>query len=539
MQKQAPTLGRLFVMVAFALSCFGLLLFLWLAFGGSIPLEPRGWRFEAQFSEATQLAKQADVRISGVPVGKVTDIQLARNGRSTVTIQLKRQYAPIPRDSRAILRQKTLLGETYVELTPGTPNSPKLKEGGMLPVGNVAPTVELDEIFRALDAKTRQSFQIWMQSLAEGTLGRGQSINDAFGTLSPLATDANQLLQILVSQTAAVQKLISNTGEVFTALSERDGQLSSLITNANKVFQTTANRNADLQALFVVLPTFERESRLTLRALTAFAHNTNPLVTQLRPAARQLSPLLIDLSRLAPDLKTFFVQLNPLITSSRTGLPALREFLRELPPLLGQLDPFTRQIIPIFTGLVFYKQEINAFFANTVAATQASEPNPNGRGLLHYLRTTNPINPENLAVQSHRLATNRPNAYQFPGAFSALGSGLNVYENRQCNGSNFLQPFSPSQIAGLPSTVAPVTGALPPVPVLGGLPSGATGAGPQIITQSLAQLINQFAFGGASSGSQVAAPPCKLQGDFPSQGQVPPGQPSTTHYPRVWAAGPP
>ena len=508
MQKQAPTLGRLFVMVAFALSCFGLLLFLWLAFGGSIPLSPRGWRFEAQFSEATQLAKQADVRISGVSVGKVEDIQLAKDGRSTVTMQLKRQYAPLPVNAHAILRQKTLLGETYVELTPGSPNAPKLKEGGMLPVGNISPTVELDEIFRAFDARTRQSFQTWMESLAEGTLGRGQSINDAFGTLSPLAVDANQLVQILNSQQGAVQKLVSNTGVVFSALSERDGQLTSLISNANRVFQTTANRNTDLQALFTVFPTFEHESQVTLRALTAFALNTNPLVTELRPAARQLSPLLVDTAKLAPDLKTFFVQLNPLITSSRTGLPALRDFLRELPPLLGQLDPFTRQLNPILGAFPFYKRELNAFFADTVAATNASEPNPNGKGLLHYLRTTNPINPENLAVQSHRLSTNRPNPYEFPGAFANLKSGLPVYENRQCNGSNFLQPLLPSAIGGL-------------------------------ITPGLNQLINQFAFGGVSSGSQVAAPPCNLQGGFPSQGQVPAGQPSVTHYPHVWAAGPP
>ena len=54
MQKQAPTLGRLLVMVAFALSCFGLLLFLWLAFGGSIPLAPKGYRFYAAFPSATQ-----------------------------------------------------------------------------------------------------------------------------------------------------------------------------------------------------------------------------------------------------------------------------------------------------------------------------------------------------------------------------------------------------------------------------------------------------------------------------------------------------
>ena len=55
MQKQAPTIGRLLVMAGFALSCFGLLLFLWLAFGGSIPLAPKGYRFQTSFGEATQL----------------------------------------------------------------------------------------------------------------------------------------------------------------------------------------------------------------------------------------------------------------------------------------------------------------------------------------------------------------------------------------------------------------------------------------------------------------------------------------------------
>src|SRR3989441_11882240 len=114
MQKQAPTLGRMLVMVGFALSCFGLLLFLWLAFGGPIPRWPEGYRFQTSFGEAAQLAKEADVRISGVSVGKVKDIATTPNGRSKVTIQLESKYAPIPRDTKAILRQKTLLGETYV-----------------------------------------------------------------------------------------------------------------------------------------------------------------------------------------------------------------------------------------------------------------------------------------------------------------------------------------------------------------------------------------------------------------------------------------
>src|SRR3954451_16181672 len=154
MQKQAPTLGRLLVMVGFALSCFGLLLFLWLAFGGPIPLQPKGYRFTTSFGEATQLAKEADVRVSGVPVGKVKTIETQSDGRSQAVIEIDAKYAPIPKDTQAILRQKTLLGETYVELTPGDKRSGTIKDGGRIPRAQVAPTVELDEIFRAFDAKT-------------------------------------------------------------------------------------------------------------------------------------------------------------------------------------------------------------------------------------------------------------------------------------------------------------------------------------------------------------------------------------------------
>src|SRR6187397_2565341 len=131
MVKDAPGIGKIAAMILFALTCFGLLLFLWLAFGGAIPLKPKGYRFQATFAEATQLAREADVRISGVPVGKVKDIEPdKRTGLSLVTIELQSRYAPLPSDARAILRQKTLLGETYVELTPGTRSAKKIPEGG-------------------------------------------------------------------------------------------------------------------------------------------------------------------------------------------------------------------------------------------------------------------------------------------------------------------------------------------------------------------------------------------------------------------------
>src|SRR5215467_203076 len=102
MQKQAPSLLKICTMVVFALTCFGLLLFLWLSFGGPVPLKPNGYEFKVAFPEATQLGLEADVRVAGVSVGKVRakDIDSAHPNRTVATIEVERKYAPIARDAR-------------------------------------------------------------------------------------------------------------------------------------------------------------------------------------------------------------------------------------------------------------------------------------------------------------------------------------------------------------------------------------------------------------------------------------------------------
>ena len=119
MQTGSPAISRIITMVLFALSCVGLLLFLWLSFGGTIPFNPQGYRVKVAFPNAFDLSNQADVRIAGVTVGKVVSKQISPKSNGTlVTLQLTNQYAPLHRNAEAILRTKTLLGETYVQLTP-------------------------------------------------------------------------------------------------------------------------------------------------------------------------------------------------------------------------------------------------------------------------------------------------------------------------------------------------------------------------------------------------------------------------------------
>src|SRR5919109_1050636 len=112
MVTQAPKRSAVFAALAFALSCIGLMIFVWTQFGGIVPFASQGYRIHALFRETGLLVSGADVRISGVNVGKVTSVQ-QKGVNSYVTMDIQRQYAPIPIDTRAILREKTLLGEAY------------------------------------------------------------------------------------------------------------------------------------------------------------------------------------------------------------------------------------------------------------------------------------------------------------------------------------------------------------------------------------------------------------------------------------------
>ncbi|MDA0183702.1 MCE family protein [Solirubrobacter phytolaccae] len=535
MVKDAPSFGKIAAMVLFALSCFGLLLFLWLAFGGPVPLKPKGYRFHTSFTEVGQLSQEADVRISGVPVGKVKEITPnKRTGRADVVIQLQSRYAPLPSDARAILRQKTLLGETYVELTPGSNDARAIAEGGALASTQVSETVELDEILRSFDPQTRANFQQWMQTQAEAIGGNGQDLNDAIGNLAPFAEDTATIVDVLNRQEAALSQLVANTGIVFQALSERDGQLRSLIENSNSVFAATASRDSELQAAFRALPTFEDESRKTFERLDEFQRETDPLITQLRPAARELSPTLQDLEDIAPDLRNLLQQLQPLIDASKEGFPAAEQVLEDTRPLLGQLVPATAQLTPAVDFIGQYKRELTSFFANAGSATQARD----SRTGLHYLRTSNPLNPENLAVYPNRLPTNRPNPYTQPGNFDQINSGLPVYEDRQCTAANLIPSVVNTPIDLVNDVIAPVVSPVPTVqPVIPGLPLPPINLPPipqipltpeqaaALIPTELLNQIQQYAFGGVGNAGLVS-PPCRKQGPFEFGGE-------RTQYPHV------
>ena len=376
MSKRAPSTTQLLVIAGFALSCFGILLFLWITFGGPTPFKAKPYEINVPFKEATQLAQQSDVRISGVSVGKVQDIVLAPSGEQAMAkVDIDDKYGPLPADTRAVLRTKTLLGETYIELTPGSKNGPRLADGGILPEGQIAESVQLDEIFRTFNAKTRAAFQTWQQEAALSIEGQGASLSYAFGELEPAFTQFDRLFRVLDSQRLAVKQLFRNGATSLRALRGRQGELAGLIESSNAVFSTTAARDRDIEALFRAFPTFQDESKLTLNRLKGFALNADPVMKQLVPVAEQLSPTLIAFSKLAPQAKGFFEGLEPVIDRAPTGFPAARKLFRDqFPPLLRAVDPFLRNLNPVITGLGLYKHELTATMGNIASISNAKLP---------------------------------------------------------------------------------------------------------------------------------------------------------------------
>jgi virulence factor Mce-like protein len=420
--KQAPSIGRILAMVVFAMSCFGLLLFLWLAFGGPVPLKPEGYRVMVNFPEATTLPQEADVRMAGVNIGRVKTKELDKGGvRTTVELEIEERFAPLPEDTQAILRQKTLLGETYVELSQGS------KEAGTLDDSHVTPTVELDEIYDAFDDSTRRAFAEWVEELTKAIKdGRSQDLNDAFGNFAGFATDGADLLQELDEQKVAVRHLIKNTGVVFNAISERQGTLRNLIDTSNQTFEATASRDDALAEVFHIFPTFLDESKATMARLETFARDTHPLVNAFKEPADDLGPTVRDLGDLAPDLEQLFRDLPPLIQASKTGAPALTEVLDAARPFFDAAHIFLQEFNPILSYANFHQTTIAGFLAN-------AGPDLNGDwGTGEKVQVqVGPIDARSFDPTSTSPVWERGNAYLQPNAISRALS-LGTFESLSC-----------------------------------------------------------------------------------------------------------
>jgi virulence factor Mce-like protein len=426
--KNRPHPAQIGIMVAFALSCFGLLLFLWTSFGGPVPLRAQPYQVKTAFAQGTQLAGYADVRISGVTVGKVTKI-VREGGKAQVTMKIDPKFAPLPKDTRATQRTKTLVGETFVDLSFGSRKDQIgrkafIADGGTIPARNIQPTVELDQILDAFDEKTRKDLRVVLTSLAKGTDGQGKNLNAAIGQIAPLAEGADGLFGILNRQTAEVQSGTRDFGTTFAAVGRRSGAIQGIAEGGRQLLETTSAITPALRDTLRTLPSFGRETRRFMTTVEATARAARPAIDDLRPVSPVVRPALQRLAVLSPQLEQTLVDLGPVLSRVRTGMPPVRRILASLQPLTDNLVPVTEDLLPIAKFVNLYKRELSVTFANAGSAIQATAPDAQGVQR-SYLRVAAPINGETVQGVTERSPANRYSPYPRPGELELAGTGRN------------------------------------------------------------------------------------------------------------------
>jgi phospholipid/cholesterol/gamma-HCH transport system substrate-binding protein len=425
---QAPKRSAVLMAVLFTLSCVGLAILVWTEFAGTIPFAPSGYRIHAVFPETGQLVPGADVRISGVNVGKVTNVQ-PQGLNSFVTMDLKQRFAPLPADTHAILRLKTLLGEAYIALSTGNRSSGALPDGGTIPRDHVEQTQNLDQVLNSFDPATQKALQQFLNGTFEALQGRGEDLNNAVGNLDPAVTDLGAVVGILNQQQRNVQGVVNNLGSVLTTLGNRSSDVQSVVTAGDQVLSATAARDAGLTATVDGLPPFMIQLRATLTTLNGTLGIAKPTLAVIKGAAPLVRPALSEVVQLSRPALSLLRQGPSLVNDADRALPSIAGFTNAFNGALSPLLGAVRQVVPIINLISQYSRETTAAFGNLAADLNASAAATNG--VTKYLRASLVLNNESLLGQPERPSTNRHNAYISPGELANVANG--GLESSDCN----------------------------------------------------------------------------------------------------------
>jgi phospholipid/cholesterol/gamma-HCH transport system substrate-binding protein len=360
--------AKIAALIIFFLVCFGIFLYLYKEAGGRLPFGSN-YSINVLVPDAFALVQNADVRAAGVKIGVVDSINTVGN-TALIKIDIDSKYKPIYKNAHTEIGTKTLVGENYLDINPGTPSAGAIKNGGTLPLANSTDAVELDKILSALDPKTRASIQHDLSTFSVG-LGEGQNLNDTLGALDPTVVNTGAVMSILSGEKQQVGDLVQQFGQVMKAFSDRQQAVQTLATAAKATAVATSARDQQLESAFNALPAFLDQTRGTTARLGTFAQTATPVIRNLdaasvalAPAIRDLGPAAASTRTLVNDLPAFIKNVNPLLGNLSTFSTATNPAITGVNALLNELNPFLTYLEP-------YNAELGSFFANVGSAVDS------------------------------------------------------------------------------------------------------------------------------------------------------------------------
>ena len=263
-------------------------------------------RYTVVLDNAFGLTPGADLRSSGVKVGKVSGLDVQRStARALATITIdKPEFAGFRKDVFCEVKPQSLIGEYYLDCDPGKSAEPAPRT---IPVAQTAGTIPPDLVLDILRRPARERFGLILTELGIGTTARGEDLQRTIRRGVPALRETDKVLRILADNRRTLQQLTSDADQVLVDLAANRRNVARFVTTAGDTTAAAADRRDKLAESVRKLPAFLRELR--------------PTLADLGTAAARQTPALADLRGAAPDLTTLLKRLGPVAESAR---PAVR-----------------------------------------------------------------------------------------------------------------------------------------------------------------------------------------------------------------------
>jgi phospholipid/cholesterol/gamma-HCH transport system substrate-binding protein len=324
--------GLITLAIAAAVTYFG--------FTKAIPFQHH-FTLKAAFKSANNIKPNSFVRIAGVNVGKVTDVEPMGKGvnqGAVVSMEIDDKGLPIHTDATAAIRPRIFLeGNFFVDIHPGTPSAPKLGDGDTIQIQNTRTPVQLDQILTSLQSDTRKNLQVLLDEYSHALRPPGSTgYNASIPYWEPAYKNSALVNQATLGlKNGDLSGYIKDAGTVAESIDSSPPQLQDLITNFNRTAAAfSANQNA-LEQTIAELPRTLNAAKPALDALNASFPALRRLAAAFRPAVRSSGPA-IDASM------PFIKQARGLVSK-----PELRGLVADLVPTVPSLAELNDATVPL------------------------------------------------------------------------------------------------------------------------------------------------------------------------------------------------
>lgn len=218
---------------------------------------------EVDMPDSGGIFPNAEVTYRGVPVGRVGTMRLTATG-IRVDLDIRSSAPDIPSDVDAVVANRSVIGEQYIDLRPRTDGGPYLTSGSVISSDRTTRPPSADQLLAGLDSLVSSvpisSLQTTVSQLGDAFNGLAPALQGLLDAQSAFITTADQNFP-------ATATLLDTSATVLATQQAASAQIAQFSANLRDIAATLASSDSDLRGLIAAAPQAANQAVSLLNSL--------------------------------------------------------------------------------------------------------------------------------------------------------------------------------------------------------------------------------------------------------------------------------